>query len=201
MTQARGLFTSTGNVSRQTTARKKDDFYPTPPEATAALMAAEAKDIRHHAPWVIWEPCVGNGAMAEVIRNMGFTVIGSDLHTRWPETENFIQRDIFDWEARPADAVITNPPFNLMSKRDGTAPFFTHLMQLGVPYIAMLLGAQWPYAQNRKWLHDTMPMSRIYPIRWRLQWSEGKNPPQSHNWVVWDRNHHGPTELHFLDKP
>ncbi|MBO6899497.1 MAG: hypothetical protein JJ868_19205 [Shimia sp.] len=200
MSQAQGLFKATGNVSRQTT-RKMYDFYPTPPEATAAFMAAELKHIRAHAPRQVWEPCVGNGAMAEVIRNTGFTVVGSDLQNRWPETEDFIQRDIFDWQARPADAVITNPPYALMSKRNGTAPFLTHLMHLDVPYIAMLLGSQWAYAQNRKWLHDTMPMSRIYNIRWRLQWTKEKNPPQSHNWVVWDRNHIGDTTHHFLDKP
>ena len=46
-------------------ARQKDDFYPTPPEATQLLLDNESFD------GLVWECACGNGAMAKTLEEMG----------------------------------------------------------------------------------------------------------------------------------
>ena len=57
------------------------DYDPTPPDATAAFLAAEAGHMRHHGARV-WEAAVGGGHMARVLASAGFTVIASDVVDR-----------------------------------------------------------------------------------------------------------------------
>ena len=54
--------------------RHKDDWYPTPPEATRKLLEVERFD------GVIWEPAAGDGALCEVLREAGHSIIASDLN-------------------------------------------------------------------------------------------------------------------------
>ena len=49
------------------------EFYPTPPEATRALLAAES----FKGP--IWEPACGDGAIARELRAAGYDVVATDL--------------------------------------------------------------------------------------------------------------------------
>ena len=54
--------------------RQIDDFYPTPPEATEALLnrCEFNKDI--------WEPACGNGAISNVLIRKGHNVTSTDLN-------------------------------------------------------------------------------------------------------------------------
>jgi hypothetical protein len=56
------LFRSTGKTAKNPKAREKDDFYPTPPEPTRALLAVEGQRLRQLG--AVWEPACGDGAMA-----------------------------------------------------------------------------------------------------------------------------------------
>ena len=55
-------------------ARQKDDFYPTPPEATQLLLDNESFD------GLVWECACGNGAMAKTLEENGYTVVATDLN-------------------------------------------------------------------------------------------------------------------------
>ena len=57
------------------TNRQKDDFYPTPPEATIALLNSEK-----FGEGTIWECACGNGAMSKVLKDSGYKVYSSDLN-------------------------------------------------------------------------------------------------------------------------
>src|SRR4051794_41827690 len=57
-------------------ARHDRDFYPTPDWVTEALLR------RVRLPKGIWEPCCGNGAMAQVLEAHGHLVVGTDLVDR-----------------------------------------------------------------------------------------------------------------------
>ena len=57
-------------------ARQDRDFYPTPAWVTEALLR------RVRLPDGIWEPCCGNGAMAQVLEAHGHRVVGTDLVDR-----------------------------------------------------------------------------------------------------------------------
>jgi len=56
--------------------RERDDFYPTPPAGTRALLEVES----FTGP--IWEPACGDGAISKVLESAGHQVISTDLIDR-----------------------------------------------------------------------------------------------------------------------
>ena len=54
-------------------AQRGADMYETPPVAVEALLRAEK------LPHVVWEPAAGRGAIVNVLRAAGHSVIASDL--------------------------------------------------------------------------------------------------------------------------
>lgn len=78
------------------------EFYPTPPEATRALLAVESFEGD------IWEPACGDGAISKVLEAAGYQVVSTDLIDRGYGAggHNFLKSD------RPlAKNIITNPPY------------------------------------------------------------------------------------------
>jgi hypothetical protein len=56
--------------------RQDQEFYPTPAWVTEALLR------RVRLPKGVWEPCCGDGAMAQVLEALGHPVVGTDLVDR-----------------------------------------------------------------------------------------------------------------------
>ena len=82
--------------------RNWQDFYPTPPEATEALLSVE------QFTGGVWEPACGDGAISRVLEARGFTVTSSDLVDRGYGEP---RRDFLLFPAyRCIDNIITNPP-------------------------------------------------------------------------------------------
>lgn len=78
------------------------EFYPTPPEATRALMSVESFEGD------IWEPACGDGAISKVLEAAGYQVVSTDLIDRGYGVggHNFLKSD------NPlAKNIITNPPY------------------------------------------------------------------------------------------
>lgn len=182
------------------------DYDPTPPSATAAFLAAEGDRLREIGG-PVWEPAVGGGHMAREIQRQGFDVIGSDIVDRgWPGT---ITRPFYNWTGRfedmaaaPAGIIITNPPYNEVSARDGHGRWLAHVESLGVRYCAMLLNWDWMAARINGMddLHARFPMSRAYVCTWKIDFRGGGSPPQRNGWIVWDRDWQGETVLRRLFK-
>jgi len=179
------------------------DYDPTPPEPTLALLAAEAKPIGR---WltsfetnVIWEPAVGGGHMARVIERRGWRVYGSDVVDRdYPGT---VLKSFYDFRRTVSPVVITNPPYNQINARDGKGRWLQHAMDLGVPYMALLLNLDWMAARGLSSLLKAHPVSRLYVCRWKIDFRGGGSPPQRNGWFVWDQEHRGETVLRYLDRP
>ena len=55
-------------------SRQKDDWYPTPPAATKALLDVEG--FGHE----VWEPACGDGAISKLLDEWGFRSISTDLN-------------------------------------------------------------------------------------------------------------------------
>ena len=60
-------------LSRSVPRRLPNEFYPTPPEATRALLSVERFEGS------IWEPACGEGAIANVLADAGHKVVATDL--------------------------------------------------------------------------------------------------------------------------
>jgi hypothetical protein len=86
----------------QTTYRAAFDFYPTPPEATRALLSVESFDD------MIWEPACGDGAISRVLAAAGHRVISTDLIDRGYGLSGI---DFLKEAAPRAKHIITNPPY------------------------------------------------------------------------------------------
>lgn len=161
-------------------ARRALDFYPTPPEATQALLHAE----REHLPLgLVWEPCGRGGAILRELRAAGYQTTGTDLVA--DPAEGVRQMDLLDCFERLAPAVITNPPFNL------AASMIAHLLTLDVGYIAFLLKATFFHAEKRRALFERNPPARIHALTWRPDFTGGGGPTMDCSWFVWQRGAEG----------
>src|SRR5258706_305172 len=96
---------STGN-RRAPLADRGHDLYETPAVAVHALTRAEK------LPQMIWEPACGRGAIAQILRDGGHTVVAQDL-IGWGCPDSQSSRDFLTDTAAPAgvEAIVTNPPY------------------------------------------------------------------------------------------
>lgn len=155
-------------------ARRADDFYPTPPDATRALLPLIA-----HWPRNAWEPCCGNGAISEVLRTAGFCIFSSDIVDRGYGDDI---RDFFAVELCVCDAttVITNPPFNRAEE------FIGHARKLGMERMALLLKVSFWSARKRLSTFQEWPPSSIHPLTWRLDFDGRGAPTMDVMWCLWE---------------
>lgn len=208
---ARGLFRATGKKSKPVVQmlfdgtlarvdggleREGDDFYPTPPEPTRALLHAELERLRDFH--TIWEPAVGDGAMAREMSALGFDVVISDLVDRG---FGATIRSFYDWEAAPARAIVTTPPFSECGWGNGKARWLKHALEaLDVDYMALLMNWGWPGAGGLGPFYAAHPPARVYLMRWKIDFTGQGAPPMLNGWFVWDKKHRGETVLRMLDR-
>ena len=154
--------------------RVESDYYPTPPEATQALIdALKIGDMLHDGDH-IWEPACGDGHMVSVLQNNGFLVTATDILTG----EDYLateKPDGVNW-------IITNPPFSLAEE------FIRRSLEHNVPF-ALLLKSQFWHAKKRFGLYYEHPPAYILPLTWRPDFlfkSRGKGSPlMDVMWCVW----------------
>lgn len=193
---ARGLFRATGRDSAER-PRAADDFYPTPPEPTRALLSAERGALSRFA--AIWEPAAGDGAMAREIEAAGWGCFPSDLVDRGAGAAI---RSFYDFDAAPCRAIVTNPPYSEVNWRDGRGRWIEHaLNRLGVSYMALLLSWSWPGAAGLGRLWSARPPARVYLMRWKIDFTGEGAPPVLNGWFIWDdAAPAGPTQLLMMDR-
>lgn len=160
---------------------RENEFYPTPWEVTRGLLQVEGDRIRDFEK--IWEPACGDGAMSRELAGAGFDVVSTDLVDRGSSAR------LLDFYQAPrlAGAIITNPPFSQCSQA-GKMRWITHAADLGVEYMALLLPAGWSYAQERRKVLRQWPLARVWQVGWRIDFTEGGQPPSNHAWYIWDRS-------------
>ena len=171
------------------------EYYPTPPEATRALLASEQFDGS------IWEPACGDGAISGVLEAAGYRVISTDLidYGYGAAGIDFLK------ETRPrAKHNVNNPPYgNGLADR-----FLRHALTLCEETggsVAMLLNLVSLCHPSR---HDSFirkPPSVIYALDECICWPCG-DPTQAtrftrqhrYCWMVWHPGHEGETIFRWL---
>jgi hypothetical protein len=162
----------------QDVPREANDFYPTPPEPTRALINAERGRLSSFDG--VWEPACGDGAMAQELIAAGWDVHCSDLIDRGCDAEI---KSFYDYSTAPKRAMFTNPPFNECN----TGAWIRHALEvLSLDYMALLLPLNWPGAQSRAGLWSRHAPARIYLMRWRIDFTGAGAPPMLNAWFVWD---------------
>ncbi len=174
--------------SMATWERKEKDHYPTPYEATFALLEVDAPANGSF----IREPACGEGHISRCLlaAGRGYQVFSSDLRRTGYGTP---YEDYLESEDK-SDAVFTNPPFKY------AAAFIRRALRQA-PYVAMLLKSNYWHTQDRIRLFDEHPPQGIYPLTWRLAFLEderGKSPLMDCTWFVWRP---GPLRHQLLIRP
>lgn len=171
-------------------AREKDDFYPTPPEGTRALLRVEMFDGD------IWEPACGDGAISKELEAAGYRVVSTDLVDRGygrPRIDFLMERQPL------APNIVTNPPFKMV------APFMRQALALSSRKMAMLLRLACLEGAERGDIFATSPLARVWVFRRRLQFNRGGVKASDNGgmvafaWFVWDHAHSGPPTLGWLE--
>ena len=150
--------------------RKEFDFYPTP-------MSIVTEIVKRWAPseQKVWEPCAGDGRVAQSLTDRGCDVVSTDIRTR---------QDFFQYSVALAPVVITNPPFKPI--RD----FIDHAFAIGVKKMALVCPERlWACKKGRT------QFERHRPTRWaNLDWREdylqkGGSPDRALAVAMWDIPH------------
>lgn len=175
--------------------RIPNEFYPTPPEATRALLSVEQFD----GP--IWEPACGDGRIAKVLTDHGNAVIATDLHAYGVGQSGV---DFLAERRGRAKHIVTNPPYG-----GGLADAFVRqallLTRETGGKVAMLLnmGSLCHPVRTAKWRRT--PPARIYAIDDIVCWPEDRYGPapryfKKHRycWAIWTHDHEGPSAFWWL---
>lgn len=170
--------------------REVNDFYPTPPRATKALLSVETFDGS------IWEPACGDGAMSRVLEEAGHSVLSTDLVDR-----GYGQPGIdflLDYRTRAAN-IVTNPPFKFAEE------FVRHALTRADRKVAMLCRLAWLEGKARQRLFRSTPLARVHVFSARVpmlrggdEMLKGGGGMIAFAWFVWDHAHSGPPTLGWL---
>lgn len=171
--------------------QEKDHFYPTPPEATEALLRVEK------FTGAIWESACGDGAISKVLKDNLHEVISSDLVDRgYGEARTDF---LMEYKTR-APNIITNPPFKLADE------FIAKALELYTGKVALLLRIACLAGQTRGLIYKKTPPARVWVFSSRIQmWRNGEVPEGASGgtldfgWFIWYKGYKGHTKLGWIN--
>lgn len=171
------------------------EFYPTPPEATRALLSVESFD------GCIWEPACGQGHISKVLVEARYDVVSTDLVKYGYGEEN---RDFLAETRSLAKHIITNPPYG----RGLADAFAKHAIKLTAETggtVAMLMNLSGLCHPLRHDFWTAYPPAVIYALDECICWPYGDPArartaiaKQRYCWIVWKHGHRGSTTVHWL---
>ena len=171
--------------------REGSDLYPTPPEATEALLMH--LNLPHNTR--IWEPACGEGHMANVFIRNGYQTIATDIEDYAYGTSGI---DFLRADAQPCDWIITNPPFKLAER------FIRRCAEHKKPFALLLKSQYWNAKIRYQLFHEIQP-TEILPLTWRPDFlfkTRGSGSPlMDMMWVVWGEKTSERTTFLPLRKP
>lgn len=171
------------------------EFYPTPPEATRALLAVECFEGS------IWEPACGEGHISKVLLEAGHSVVSTDLVDHGYGEPG---RDFLGERLALAKHIVTNPPYG-RGLGDAFVKHALHLTAKTGGKVAMLLNINSLCHPRRHAFFVAHPPSIIYALDECVCWPSG-DPAQAtttiakqrYCWVVWNRDEKCATRFAWL---
>ena len=155
--------------------RHPNDFYPTPPWVTQAVMPYVMRNIVWH------EPACGDGAICKVLSESHVEYSFSDLNGApiGMEGVNFLRDNTL------RHGIVTNPPFSLAFE------FCKHAVN-HAPHVFMLLRLNFLASQTRsEWFKRHEPGALFVLSRRPSFTSNGKTDSTDYAWFYWGPEHKG----------
>lgn len=164
--------------------RHPQDDYPTPAGFVDALVGLGRVDPAA----TVWDPCAGSGWLVRRLRERGFSdVLFDDL--RYNDRDFLVQepREGVDW-------VVTNPPFKHAEE------FVRRSLALAGQGVAFLLSNGFLESVGRaEGLFSEHPPALVALNYRKMRLADGRSSVFSHVWVLWTKDHQGPTEYTWVN--
>jgi hypothetical protein len=177
-------------VQRHPLAERGVDLYETPAVAVEALLR-----VLPLPAGAIWEPACGRGAIANVLRAHGYTVVCTDLVDYGVDSAAVYGEDFLKTTELPpgVTTILTNPPYSIANE------FVAHALELCANVI-MLLRLAFLESERRSPILDGAGLKRVFVFRKRLPmmhrdgWEGRKaNSGMAFAWMFWERGYRGHT--------
>ena len=162
--------------------RVRNDFYPTPPEATYKLLEKEKLMDK------IYECACGDGAMSKVLIEKGYDVYSSDLIDRG---YGDVGIDFLKSNRTEFNTILTNPPFNLSTEFTLKALELTQRYVIFLNKLSFLEGIK-----RRQTIFNQGHLKKVYVFSQRLKF--GGNGLMAFGWYIFDKQHKGVAELEWI---
>lgn len=183
--------------------RKKQsefDFYETPEWATRKAIGQMLEDGIINKESNIYEPCAGAGAISRVLEEYGFiNVKKSDI-----QTEDYIDGergiDVYKIPDNSCEIVITNPPYNQMTKKNMLHEF----KRIASNRVILILNIFYLSSKERKEMLENSQLRHIYIHSERVtMFPYGEEKPKNGGtkmfaWFVWDKDYNGDPTLSWI---
>jgi len=169
--------------------RPDDDYYPTPPALTMAMLEHEQAALTRLGIKRIWEPACGAGHISHLLTQLGYQVEATDLYDRGYGTPgvNFLHQSKTAYPN--IQAIITNPPFSILNQFIEVACQFKH-----IDYICLFSKLATLETIQRSYLLEKTKLSRVLVLRERVVLTRqgvdarpGGSGLIPFAWFVWER--------------
>lgn len=183
------------------TGRKRTDkldFYETPKWVVEKALDAMLIDGVINKYDDVYEPCVGAGAISDILKIYGFENLRcSDIQTKdYINGEKGV--DVYELENNICDVVITNPPYNLMTlkEKDGGS-MLKEFLRIANKKVILLLNVFFLSSKDRKKLLESSHLRHMYIHSDRVtMYPYGEEKPKNGGtkmfvWLIWDKEFNG----------
>jgi len=169
-------------------SRIANDAYFTPSQLIRSYFATHAPFIGKYR--TILEPCVGDGGIANPLRELGYQVEGTDI----VDGDEFDATKLEYWHNKSPDWVITNPPFNQAT------PIIEHSLKHAKHGVIMLLRSSYlePCKDRRHLLDNRIRQITYCNPRPKFRTDIKGSDSSTVVFIVWDKYAIDETRVNYL---
>ncbi len=186
-----------GSSAHAKTAREYHDFYATHPIAIKYLMDG-LKNVNIKLTEKILEPCIGQGHLAEALKDLGHSIIGYDIVDSG--YKNTIVMDFLNYKEAITIDVVTNPPYK------DVEDFLIHVLKniQDGRIVCFFLRTLFLEGVKRKEVFKAFPpkhiivMSRRVPCAKNGDFDNYSGSASSYSWYIWEKGFKGSTNLLWI---
>jgi hypothetical protein len=168
-------------------------FFPTLGWATDILI----NEIKPYNPRCCFEPCAGDGAISNKLRDAGLRVLTNDIDTRHETTFMLDAKLPDNWRWFPHfDWAITNPPFNCAAQIIPNAVARASMVPSYPWGVAMLLRITYlePCKNRAQWLIEN-PIKRLIVLPRMSFTGDRKTDSVTCAWFIWGSMDFAPIKI------